>query len=105
MTGYSIAFWLAEIRGRARCQLHFSVMAYQSIMPVSPVGIIDCNLLCCLHIAKMVKADQMVGNEECIAFSGSKIRCNMSQKWLPGSWMVCSSYESSIPATTFICIS
>jgi len=36
-----------------------SVMAYQSIMPVSPVGINDCNLLCCLHIAKMVKADQM----------------------------------------------
>jgi len=29
MTGYSIAFWWAEIRGWARCQLHFSVMAYQ----------------------------------------------------------------------------
>jgi len=29
----------------------------------------------------------------------------MSQKWLPGSEIVCSSYESSIPATTLICIS
>jgi len=60
MTEYSIAFWLAEIRGWASCQLHFSVMAYQSIMPVLPVDINDCSILCYFHIAKMVKADQIV---------------------------------------------
>src|SRR6218665_1792429 len=51
---------------------------------------------------KWLRPIKWFDNDDCVAFSSSKLRCNTSQKLLPGSFIMCSSYESSIPATTFI---
>jgi len=55
-------------------------------------------------LLKWLSLIKWLGNDDCIAFSSSKLRCNTSQKLLPGSLIiiVCSSYESSIPAKTLI---
>src|SRR6218665_1900126 len=53
-------------------------------------------------LLKWLRLIKWFGTDDCIAFSSSKLRCNTSQKLLPGSFIMCSSYESSMPATTFI---